>query len=238
MSNINISELLGTVNDNSTSALFSSLSNNSSIKGGPSGIFSEINFTDYASIKNGSYRNVVKKYYSEDHISEKSDIDSYEKMQSKTADKSASLASDINDLMDSDFTDENKEDLIKNIKDVTESYNNVLKDASSSDSKSVRQQAEWMSNMVKGYSKSLEKIGITVASDGSLSVDNDKITKAASADLDNLFGKNVQNLSNKILYKTEQIYSLAKTYGTSATAYTSNGSYKRNYSASNINLTT
>ena len=238
MANMNISDLMGSNTDNSTSALFSGLGTGSA-SGSQSNIFNNINLNDYNSVKNGSYYKVMKKYYS-DAPAEASDeeIETYKKKQSATADKSAELAASLNDLIDQTYSEENKDDIVSSIDKFAAKYNSMLSNASDSDSKSIRQQADWLANIVKEHAGSLDKVGITVNSDGSLSVDKDKLKQADTENIKNIFGVDVNNLAGKILYKAEQIYSLAKTYGTSATAYTSNGTYKRNYSGSSYNTTT
>lgn len=226
---------LNTSNNNSNngiSSLFSSLSAGNSSFNSLNGI----NISDYASIKNGSYYKVMKKYYSEGGASSadsKSAVDAYLKKNQLITDSSSSLSTTINDLRDMSYTEENRDDLVKKIEEFAKDYNSMIDGAGDSDSKFILQKASWLTNITKEYSETLENIGIEVGSNNKLTVNTDALKEADLNDLKGVFGANVSNFSNKVLYKAEQIYSLSKTYGTSATAYTSSGAYNRTYTAEN-----
>ena len=233
ISNMNMSELLSSLSGTETNrnhgydpvlALFGN--NNKSTE---DSLLGNVSLSDYASIKNGSYYNLMKRYYAADTEVSKTDLETYKKTQEISADKAATLCSGINDLMDTAFTEENKDTVIKNIKTFVNNYNDMLDNALNSDSRSVAQKGSWLKNMTDEFSSVLGKAGITIATDGKLSVDEESLKKADMTSLQNTFGTNVTGFSNKVLYKAEQIYSLAKTYGSSATAYTSSGTYQRNY---------
>lgn len=245
MAGLNISDYLSQTtgrnisSNNNISALFSSLNEKSTTNLiGQSVDPLSSTLTNYASLKSGSYYKLMKKYYSEgEQKASKEDIEAYKKKQDITANKAASFSSTVNDLMDSKYTDEGKAGITEKIQTFVSEYNSLLKNADSSDLSSVKQKAEWMSNMVKEYSSTLAEAGIEVSAKGELSVNTDKLNNSKLDSLKDIFGPGVNNFSSKVLYKAEQIYSLAKTYGSSATAYTSSGAYNRNYS-SNYDTTT
>lgn len=245
MAGLNISEYLSYTTgsqmpgNNNVSTLFNSLSNKPTTNLLSQNVDPMSSMlTDYASMKSGSYYKLMKKYYSGDtQKASKEDIEAYQKKQDLTANKAAALSSTIDDLMDSKYTEDNKSGITDKVKKFVDEYNSLLKNSDNSDLSSINQKSEWMANMVKEYSSVLSQVGIDVSAKGELSVNSEQLDKAKIDSLKDVFGAGVNSFSNKVLYKAEQIYSLAKTYGGSATAYTSNGAYHRDYS-SNYDTTT
>lgn len=244
MAGLNISNYLSTATGinspsstkgNSVSSLFSSLNKANNNSSDPS-LFG-VNLSDYSSVKSGSYYKLMKKYYSNDNTASEDDYATYIKKQDITSDKAAAASSSINDLMDEKFTDENRESVNEKISKMVDDYNSMVKNATNSDSSSIKQKATWMTNLVSQYSDVLKTAGISINSDKTLSIDKDSLNKADMTSLKNTFGSNANSFANKVLYKSEQIYSLAKTYGSSATAYTSNGTYSRDYSSNYESMT-
>lgn len=242
MAGLNISDYLSTVSgttapgNSSVSTLFSSLNQNNA---SGSATVAGINLSDYASIKNGSYNKLMKKYYTgEKKTLSDDELENYKKKLDVTSDKAAAFASKTNDLIDMDFSEDNREKVTAGINSFVDSYNSLLSNASSSNNSKIIKEAEWMKNLVGSYTRELSGVGISVDADGKLAVDKEKLAKADMTDLKSAFGINVNNFASKVLYKGEQIFSLAKTYGSSSNAYTSSGAYNRNYAApASINTT-
>lgn len=215
----------GTTNswqNNTLSGIFGG--NNSNASSGMLGI----DFSSYSSIKSGSYYKLLKKYYSSNASvdSNSEDVKKYQAKVDRMADVSADLSYSLNEVMHADFSAEKREDLLKDVEKFVEDYNNTVSRAADSDSKSVLQKAKWMTNMTKKYSGVLSEIGISVGTDDKLKLDAKAFKEADSDTLRDVLGKNPNSYANKVLYKAEQLYSLSKTYGSSATAYTSAGTYK------------
>lgn len=208
--------------NNTLSGLFGG--NNSNASSGMLGI----DFSNYSSIKSGSYYKLLKKYYSSNVTvdSNSEDVKKYQAKVDRMADASADLSYSLNEMMNADFSTEKREDLLKDVEKFVEDYNNTVSKAADSDSKSVLQKAKWMTNMTKQYSDILSDIGISVGTDDKLKLDTKAFKEADSDTLRDVLGKNPNSYANKVLYKAEQLYSLSKTYGSSATAYTSAGTYK------------
>ena len=234
-SSIDISTLFGTGNNSSgtdsVSSLFSSL-NGTSNKNSTSPSIG-VSLTDYAAIKNGSYAKLVKKYYSNDTTTKDTDLEAYKSKQKLVANKASDVAGQLNDLMDRSYTEENREKITEDIESFVKKYNSMMDSADSSNSKNIIKTAGWLESMVNENRNLLGSIGISMGSDGKLEVNSTELKNANMDSLKEVFGYNPSGFANKLLYKAEQIYSLAATYGTSATAYTSSGSYNRNYASAN-----
>lgn len=218
-------------NSNSANSLFGTSNNKQDL-----GIFGSINLSNYNSIKSGSYQKLMKNYYSDqvDPNSQEAKAAAL-KIQnklSKLSDSSSKLSSTINDLMDKDYTEENREDIISDLKKFVSEYNNMVDYALDSENKSVLQKGKWMSNTTFMNQDQLSKIGINIDENSKLKFDESIAGKADLKDIRSAFGAGTNNFSNKVLYKAEQIYSLAMTGGTSADSYTSSGAYNRDYSKS------
>lgn len=225
----------GTTNswqNNTLSGIFGGNTSNAS-----SGILG-IDFSSYSSIKSGSYYKLLKKYYSSNATvdSNSEDVKKYQAKVDQMADVSADLSYSLNEVMHADYSTEKREDLLKDVEKFIEDYNNTVSKAADSDSKSVLQKAKWMTNMTKQYANVLSDVGITIGSDDKLKLDTKTFNEADSDTLQGVFGTSPNSYANKVLYKAEQLYSLSKTYGSSATAYTSAGTYKPDEATSRANV--
>ena len=236
--------------NNNTRNLFDAMNNNkkessSSIMdilgGGGSADALGFDYGNLSAIKNGSYYKLMKNYYSSEGQGEvsKKELETFTKKLDVTADKAASVTSAVDELIDADYSEEKREAVKDKVTAFVDAYNSMVKNVSDSDSKDILQKGAWMTGMVKQYADELGNVGITVDSNNKLEIDEEALDKADMTSLKSIFGMDPQSFSNKVLYKAEQIYSLAKTYGNSATAYTSNGTYNRNYTGvSNYETTT
>lgn len=196
-----------------------------------------IDFSNYSSIKSGSYYKLLKKYYSsntKDNTSD--DIKAYQAKVDRMADASAALSYSLNEVIHGDFSSDKREDLLKDVEKFVEDYNTTVTRAGNSDSKSVLQKAKWMTSMTREYSNILSEVGISVGTDNKLTLNKEEFNKADSNTLQSVFGTDPNSFSNKVLYKAEQLYSLSKTYGSSATAYTSAGTYKPDTATTTANV--
>ena len=162
-----------------------------------------------------------------------SGIEAYKSKQKLVANKASDVAGKLNDLMDRTYTEENREKITEDIESFVKKYNSMMESADSSNSKNILETAGWLESMVNENRNLLNSIGISIGSDGKLEVDSNELKNANMDSLKEVFGYNPSGFAGKVLYKAEQIYSLAATYGTSATAYTSSGSYNRNYASAN-----
>ncbi len=182
-------------NNTDISTLLSSLGTNNSALG-------SINLGDYASIKSGSYKKLLKAYYDE----QSSDASSTAKTKTKknsdasidntglsTLKKDAeNLKSSAEALSKDDLwkkTDgKNDMDKIANaVKSFAQNYNDVIEQSSKVTSKDVSSDTKYMSSLTSTLSNSLSKIGVTVGADGKLSVNEDTLKAADASDIKTLF---------------------------------------------------
>ncbi len=126
----------------------------------------------------------------------------------------------------------------KAIKDAVNSfikeYNNTLDIASESDNNTILRNTLSMTNQTKAYSTSLEKIGITINEDNTLSLNEEKFDTAEITSVKSLFNDS-QSFAAKTLVKSNQIGQNAVKAATNTSIYSKNGTYSsfNYYSANN-----
>ncbi len=76
------------------------------------------------------------------------------------------------------------------LKDFTKEYNDALSQVAKTSSKEVTSSANYMTSMTKTMSNALGKIGINVASDGKLSINEDTLKNADFTQVKTLFSGN------------------------------------------------
>ena len=173
------------------------------------GIFSNFNFTDYNSIKNGSYRRLVKSYYAKD----KEEVKKSKSDKTKTEDKdnkvtkidtkdttglskmkkeSDALASSVDALGNSDLWSfkNGKYDMEKitdAVKTFVNEYNDTISQASKVTNSDVSNQISNMESMTSIMTKNLSKVGITASADGKLKLNEETLKGANVKDIKALF---------------------------------------------------
>lgn len=187
------------------SKLFGGLNSNDSFGG--------INLSDYASIKNGSYGKIVKSYYAEQTQPQ----ESKSKVKSDNSEWNASAASIVKKASTVDTTGLSQvkkeadglktsleafknEDLWKvqegkydkdaiagAVQSFVKEYNDVIDKAEKVNAKSVTSGVDNMRSMTNTMSKYLSKVGVSVGTDGKLSVDEDKLKNADVNSIKSLF---------------------------------------------------
>lgn len=242
-----------TINGNSTgvSTLFQSLSSSNNSSSSVSDMSSLL--ADYASIKNGSYAKLAKQYYAKNSSSSssaskelygefssdtKADITSNKSTMSAAGSVRSAISSISSD--DALFTnkvtkkDENGKEtesldydkIYSKVSSFVKSYNSLIESAGESDDTTVLRNTLSITNSTDNNKTVLEKAGITVNADNTLSVDKDSIVNGDIDSLKSLFGqksfyaKSVDTYATNIASQSAQnIYSLG--------GYTSTGAYKQ-----------
>ena len=120
----------------------------------------------------------------------------------------------------------NPEALVKAVKEFADAYNKTIDAAAGSETKAVLRTGGWMDNMSRKNRRLLNEVGITIGSDGKLSVDEDELKKANVTTLKSLF-KGVDSYASKVSAKAMAISnSAARTEST----YDSGGNWNNNMS--------
>ena len=207
---------------NTMNSIFRSLGTNNS--SGVSGLLG-----DYYSIQNGSYLKMAKKYYakkaSTDSSSktdstttvDKDKLDAINKLSGTSTSASGSKKTEtmkladkavnsVGDMLDSKMYEYDREAILKGLKNFVSDYNSVVRSTAKSGNSSTVAAAEKMTNQTAIYGSALEKIGVTIGKDNTLTLDEDAFTKADITDVKSLFTGSVsfgKNTQMKLL----QIYS-------------------------------
>lgn len=195
-------------NSSSISSLFSSLNNSSS-----NNYMLGINYADYNSIRNGSYRKLVKAYYAKEsgtsssNSTSKTDsttdkTTSSQKVNAATVRDSASnLVNDVKELSSDKLwkkttttdkdgvtsTDYDKDAIYKAVSSFAKDYNSLVSASGNSSDNSVLRTSSTMVAYTKANKNLLSKVGITVGSDNKLTVDEDKFKSADMTTVKSLF---------------------------------------------------
>lgn len=186
---------------------------------------SSYSLSDYASIKNGSYRKLTNYYYGKSQS--RSAIESQKQESAKkkieyssTFNSAAALSSSLskltndrdilrNKIITKDAEGVEKEDYDRQkiaslVKGFTESYNSMIKNGGDSNNSTVIRNTYNMVNQTAVYEGALNRVGITINSDNTLAVDEDTLNKADVTSLRGLFGGNhsyatlIQNKADNI----------------------------------------
>lgn len=209
----------------------SSYSGNSSSQG--------VSLSDWAMIKGGTYKKLMNAYYgvnkseSVSAIGEKLGLEESDKQVSiaagdastlvKAVDKITNLVKESIDRYDTAAEDD-KSKIIDEIYAATakyvESYNSTVKSVSELDNNSMLRNGVSMTSNTSANKKMLDKIGITVGSDNTLSIDEKKFKSANMSDISTLFGGN-GSYAGHVRTSANMISKVA------GYTYTNTGSYAR-----------
>ena len=238
MSGINLN------NSSNISSLFGSLYSNGT---------SDSLLSDYASLKNGSYKKLMKAYYKEMGSSSTSDSESSKKTSSSkqtAADKKSiaikdavsSLAESADALTnrslyakktittkdengnEAETLDYDRDAIYDAVSTFVTNYNKATSTAADNGSDRVLRQTINMQSATTINAKMLAKIGITIGKDKTLSVDKETLNKADVATIQSIFG-NGGSYGNTISSKASLIYSSASHQASTKSSYSSNGNY-------------
>lgn len=256
---------ISSYDSSSISTLFSSL--NSKTSSSTNSFFGSttdllgINYSDYATIKSGSYYKLVKAYYSMDSTDSDSSVSNALNKSTSTAKDTAAKLSSIEDDADKvnaavdelmtkgtkslfekktvtdekgNTTEQYDTDAIYNaVKKFADSYNELVKDASSAKTSNISRAADSLISLTKSNEKLLNKIGITVDENNKLQIDEETFKKADMSTVKSLFnttgsyGYQASAQASMIHYYAESEASKSNTYGSS-------GNYTYNYSTGEI----
>lgn len=234
-------------NSNSTTSLFSS---------GSSDLLG-INYSDYATIRNGSYYKLLNAYYGKtgasDEVKEalststsKDDTktlarieDSAESMKSSadallaTGKKSLFEKVTTTDEDGNTTTDYDKDAIYKAVKQFADDYNTLLDNAVDSNTTSILRGARTMVNYSQANERMLNSIGITIGSDNKLTVDEETFKKADMSKVQSMF-QTRGAYGYQIATQASLIDTYAQSEATKANTYTASGTYTYNYNTGEL----
>ena len=257
---------ISSYDSSSLGILFSSM--NSSKKSGISGItmgnsdLLGINYSDYATIRSGSYFKLMKAYYQEglsDEVS-KAVANKTTTTTSLSKDKTSlltgieSASDDVKEAADtllaqgakSVFKEESKTDengkatkqydtdgIYRALSSFVDGYNSLITQASKSNTSNISGASERLENLTRVNAKQLAAIGITVDSDQKLSIDKETFEKADMTKVKSMF-QTTGGYGYQVSAQASMIHYYAENEASKSNTYGSNGGYTYNYSTGEL----
>ena len=222
----------------SVSTLFSSLSTSKS------GDLLGINYSDYASIRSGSYGKLMRSYFSMDSTksTSKSDTVKTDTSTSKDSTKTlASIESDAQDLTDSAkalyqrsnnkaFTKDaqgnyNTDKIYNAVSDFVDDYNSLIKSGEKASTRRITQSISSMKSTTASNESALKELGITI---------DEKTFKSADMSKAKSLFNGTGSYAYSVATQAAMTESYAKTEASRANTYGKSGTYNYNYNSGNI----
>lgn len=125
-----------------------------------------------------------------------------------TAAAADSLYKSIKNLDTMDISNNNKDNVYKAFSSLVKNYNELIKNTDKSKNSNVVNQASYLKSLVNNNKSAFSKMGITVNSDKSLSIDEEKFKEADMSNVKDLFG-GVYSFAEKMTDRVNQIYRYA-----------------------------
>ena len=221
-----------------------------------------INYSDYATIKNGSYTKLMKAYYAKEASGDSSSSSitstSTSKDSSKTLANIESAADDLKKASEALRTNGDKslftkkqttdkdgkvsyeydtDKIYKAVSEFVDSYNKMLKEGGDSNTNSILRSTKSMVNLTKANSNMLSSVGITIGTDNKLSIDETAFKKADMNTVKSLF-HTTGGFGYQTSVQAGMIESYAKSEAEKANTYNKSGLYTYNYTTGEIYNTT
>lgn len=211
-----------------------------------SGLYSSL--SEYSTIRSGAYKKLLNSYYTRTASSDKTSQSGtkYQVNGNSTIEKKQ--LAEVKDAADNLYSSASKltdtsssKSLFKNAESVTgeissavrkfvNNYNSLIDEAADTSNTKVTGKVSFMTSQTNAYKSSLEKVGITINDDKTLTVDDKKLAASDIADVKKLF-----NGSGSMAYQTfvraSAISSAAENAGTTSGLYGSNGAYNNYYNS-------
>ncbi len=172
---------------------------------------------DLQMIKSGAYKKAMKAYYANqvsqsetngkdtETISGSGAADSKVKL-SNLKSSTQKLYESANALKNADYSEDTKpEDLLDKAKSFVNNYNSTLSTTKNMNSYSILQTAVWGTEQMNISEGLLNKVGISIGDNNSLSIDEEKFKSAKMSDLKALFAGS-GSLADRISQKASTMY--------------------------------
>lgn len=181
---------------------------------------------DYSLIKSGAYKKLMTAYYANEDSSSTSTAETKENLETTQSD-AKTLATKSSALSKTTFSEDNRENILKNVKSYVSAYNDLLSSTDDVDDTSVLRNTLWITQQTEANESLLSEVGITIGENNELEVDEDTLNSASLTTLQSLFTGSNSYLSY-VTTKSAQTYAAAASALNntgSGSAYTSSGSY-------------
>lgn len=172
-----------------------------------SGLGIESLLSDYSSIKRGAYGKLMKSYYQKpaettgvstnktnNKLAYKSasadSTEQIQKLKSVSSELTGSASALYSSAAKSLYEKGNEDKLYKAVSSLVDDYNNMVKAAGDSNNNKVTRNVSTMSNAVSASSRLLSKVGISINSDKTLTIDEEAFKKADTSTVKTLFSDN------------------------------------------------
>ena len=220
-----------------------------------------INYSDYASIRSGSYHKLLSAYYSKDGNADevkkafsRKNSTSTSKGDTKTLAKIEDAAGSLKDSADAllangkksvfekvtttgedgvKTTDYDTDKIYKAVSQFVKDYNNLLDQASESGTTNILRAARTMTNYSKVNERMLGSVGISIGSDNKLTVDEKTFKEADMKKVQSLF-QNRGAYGYQVSKQAALMDSYAKSEASKANTYGKNAVYTYNYNTGQL----
>ncbi|PXV89499.1 hypothetical protein C8E03_106151 [Lachnotalea glycerini] len=214
--------------------------------------------SDYASIKNGSYKKLLKAYYKSMQESDSDSSTSTSTDSTKTITSVQSAAASLGDSSDTltakgsksifkqreitttdssgdkiTTTGYDNDAIYKAVNEFVSDYNTMIEEGANAESTSILKSTLSMTRLSKTNESLLKQVGITVGSNNKLSIDEGTFKKADMSTVKTLFNGSNSYAAN-VSAKASKIKSAAVLESLKANTYTDKASYSNNYSTGNL----
>lgn len=125
-----------------------------------------------------------------------------------TASAANALYKSIENLGATDMSNSNKENVYKAFSAFVKDYNSLIENTDKSANSNVINQASYLKNIIRNNKSAFSKIGVTVNSDKTLSIDEEKFKDADMSNVKSLFS-GAYSTAEKITDKVNSIYRYA-----------------------------
>lgn len=249
---------ISSYDSSSISVLFSSVNNANKANNKYSSDLLGINYSDYATIKNGSYFKLMKAYYTiGDENSAVSTItnststskDSTERL-SMIEDASDKVKESVDELLTkgskslfnkTTTTDESgkvtesydTDAIYKAVNKFVDKYNDLIETTEKTNTENIATASKRLINLTEANQKMLSSVGITVNEDYTLSIDEKKFKEADMNTVKSMFNS-TGGYAYQVSAQSSMIHMYAENEATKANTYTSSGDYTYNYNTGEI----
>lgn len=240
---------------NSVNTLFSGLGGSTSKSGSVNASAGNSILADYASIRSGSYHKLLKAYYNKDKeavtdaVKNSTTSTATSKDSAKQLARMESAGEALKESTDALITQGTKnvfrqetiknqdgttttkyktDEIYKRVSAFVEDYNTLIKETEESNTARIARTSAQMITLTNAYEKQLDKIGITVNSDDTLSIDKDTFMGADMGSVKSLFN-GTGSYAYNVGVKASMIDYYAQNEASKANTYSNSGYYNYNY---------